>query len=181
MEICGNTVASLTKMANYARNRFRGALIGVTGSVGKTTTKAMVGLVLESLGNQVYRSPGNWNNRIGVALSLTGIPRNAEAVVLEMGMSRKGEILELAKMAQPTIRVILNVGASHFENFANLDEICMAKGEILEDAKPGEVCVLNADDPLVMSLHVPCGVKKVSWTLNFDFLFSYARTLNIWT
>ncbi|KAH7521237.1 hypothetical protein FEM48_Zijuj07G0011800 [Ziziphus jujuba var. spinosa] len=135
VEISGNTIVSLTKMSSYARNKFHGAVIEVTGSVGKTTTKAMIGLILES--------PGNWNNRIGVALSLTRIPRNDEVMVLEMGMSGKGEILELAKMARPTIRVVLNVG---------------------------DVCVLNADDPLVMSLHVPSGVKNVlfGWKVGCD-------------
>ncbi|BFG17468.1 hypothetical protein CerSpe_037430 [Prunus speciosa] len=134
----GNTVISLTKMASYARNRFHGEVVGVTGSVGKTSTKCMIALAL-----QIQSSRG------------TGI------VVLEMGMSGKGEILELARMARPTIRVILNVGASHFQNFSSLEEIGMAKGEILAEAKPGDVCVLNADDPLVMSLPVPLGVKKV--------------------
>jgi UDP-N-acetylmuramoyl-tripeptide--D-alanyl-D-alanine ligase len=162
VEINGDTVDSLMKMANYARNRFNGAVVGVTGSVGKTTTKSMIALALDSPGNQVYRSPGNWNTTIGVALSLIGIPRNAGVVILEMGMSRRGEILELARMARPSIRVILNVGASHLENFASLEEVAMAKGEILVDAKPGDVCVLNADDPLVMSLPIPYGVKKVS-------------------
>lgn len=162
VEINGDTVSSLMKMAYYARNRFNGAVVGVTGSVGKTTTKSMIALALESLGNPVYQSPGNWNTRIGVALSLIGIPRNAGVVVLEMGMSTRGEILELARMARPSIRVILNVGASHLENFSSLEEVAMAKGEILANAKPGDVCVLNADDPLVMSLPIPYGVKKVS-------------------
>lgn len=163
IEISGDTVNSLVKMANYARrHRFHGALVGVTGSVGKTTTKSMIALAIESLGNRVYQSPGNWNNRIGVALSLIGIPRNAGSVILEMGMSAKGEILELARMARPSIRVILNVGPSHLENFASLAEIALAKGEILEEVGPGDVCVLNADDPLVMSLPIPYGIKKVS-------------------
>lgn len=162
VEINGDTVSSLMKMAYYARNRFNGAVVGVTGSVGKTTTKSMIALALESLGSPVYQSPGNWNTRIGVALSLIGIPRNAGVVVLEMGMSTRGEILELARMARPSIRVILNVGASHLENFSSLEEVAMAKGEILANAKPGDVCVLNADDPLVMSLPIPYGVKKVS-------------------
>nr|POF06427.1 udp-n-acetylmuramoyl-tripeptide--d-alanyl-d-alanine ligase [Quercus suber] len=161
VEVNGDTVSSLMKMAYYARNRFNGAVVGVTCSVGKTTTKSMIALALESLGNPVYQSPGIWNTRIGVALSLIGIPRNAGVVVLEMGMSTRGEILELARMARPSIRVILNVGASHLENFSSLEEVAMAKGEILVNAKPGDVCVLNADDPLVMSLPIPYGVKKV--------------------
>lgn len=164
VEIEGDSVVSLTKMASYARHRrFTGQVVGVTGSVGKTSTKSMIALALQSLENPVYQSHGNWNNRIGVALSLIGIPKNAGIiVVLEMGMSGKGEILELARMAEPTIRVVLNVGASHFHHFSSLEEIAMAKGEILEEAKPGDVCVLNADDPLVMSLlPLPFGVQKV--------------------
>ena len=129
IEISGDTVNSLVKMATYARrHRFHGALVGVTGSVGKTTTKSMIALAIESLGNRVYQSPGNWNNRIGVALSLIGIPRHAGSVILEMGMSAKGEILELARMARPSIRVILNVGPSHLENFSSWAELQWQKG-----------------------------------------------------
>nr|XP_009759605.1 PREDICTED: uncharacterized protein LOC104212115 isoform X2 [Nicotiana sylvestris] len=155
-----DTVSSLKSLGFYARNRFTGCLIGLTGSVGKTTTKTMIALALKSVGN-VYYSPGNWNNEIGVALSLIGMPRDVGFGVLEMGMSKKGEILELSRMCRPNVRVILNVSAAHLENFANLEEVSMAKGEILREAMPGDVCVLNGDDPLVMSLPVSAGVKKV--------------------
>ncbi|XP_034698870.1 UDP-N-acetylmuramoyl-tripeptide--D-alanyl-D-alanine ligase-like [Vitis riparia] len=160
VEMGGDTLTSLEKMANYARNKFHGCLVGVTGSAGKTTTRTMIALTLESLG-LVHQTHGNENNRIGVCLSLIGIPQNVGFVVLELGMDRRGEIMELARMARPSIRVILNVGCAHLENFASLEEVAMAKGEILAEAKPGDVCVLNADDPLVMSLPVPHGVKKV--------------------
>ncbi|GMN68352.1 hypothetical protein TIFTF001_037426 [Ficus carica] len=164
VEINGDSVVSLTKMASFARDRFSGVVIGVTGSVGKTTTKAMIALALGGVNaNVVYQSNGNWNNRIGVALSLIGMPRDAAGVVavLEMGMARKGEILELARMARPSIRVVLNVGPSHLANFESLEDVAMAKGEILVEAGPGDVCVVNADDPLVMSLPIPSGVKRV--------------------
>ncbi|KAK4371269.1 hypothetical protein RND71_010744 [Anisodus tanguticus] len=140
--------------------------VGVIGkwvyerSVGKTTTKTMVALVLESVGT-VCCSPGNWNNEIGVGLSFIGMSRDVGFGVLEMGMSKKGEILELARMCRPDVRVILNVSAAHLENFANLEEVSVAKGEILREAMIGDVCVLNGDDPLVMSLPVPVGVEKV--------------------
>lgn len=157
-----NTVNSLINMACYARNnRFSGVLVGVTGSVGKTTTKSMIALALEGLGVNVFQSYGNWNNRIGVALSLIGIHRDADIAVLEMGMSGKGEILELARIARPGIRVVLNVGASHLESFGSLEDVAIAKGEIFQEAEPGDVCVLNADDPLVANLSVPPGVRKV--------------------
>ncbi|KAF5195903.1 Udp-n-acetylmuramoyl-tripeptide--d-alanyl-d-alanine ligase [Thalictrum thalictroides] len=118
------------------RNRFKGHVVGVTGSVGKTTTRTMIALALQNLG-LVHQTNGNQNNHIGVAFTLIGIPGNAQVAVVEMGMRRKGEILKLAK------------------------EIASAKGEILREMKPGDVCVMNADDPLVMSLPVPLGVKKV--------------------
>ncbi|KAI9169337.1 hypothetical protein LWI28_010818 [Acer negundo] len=157
-----NSINSLINMACYARNnRFNGVLVGVTGSVGKSTTKRMISLSLENLGINVFESYGNWNNRIGVALSLIGIDRNVDIAVLEMGMSGKGEILELARMAKPQIRVVLNVGSSHLESLTNLEEVAMAKGEIFWDAKSGDVCILNGDDPLVTSLPVPHGVRKV--------------------
>ncbi|KAK2635798.1 hypothetical protein Ddye_030590 [Dipteronia dyeriana] len=157
-----NSINSLINMAYYARNnRFNGVLVGVTGSAGKSTTKRMIALALENLGIDVFESYGNWNNRIGVALSLIGIDRNVDIAVLEMGMSGKGEILELARMAKPQIRVVLNVGASHLESLTSLEEVAMAKGEIFRDAKSEDVCILNGDDPLVTSLPVPHGVKKV--------------------
>ncbi|WMV23134.1 hypothetical protein MTR67_016519, partial [Solanum verrucosum] len=160
VQVEGDTMSSLKRLGFYARNRFTGCLIGLTGSVGKTTTKTMVALALESVGT-VYYSPGNWNNEIGVALSLIGMSRDVGFGVLEMGMSKKGEILELSRMCRPDVRVILNVNAAHLENFANLEEVSVAKGEILREAMPGDVCVLNGDDPLVMSLPVPVGVKKI--------------------
>ncbi|KAK8508590.1 hypothetical protein V6N13_130632 [Hibiscus sabdariffa] len=181
VQIDGDTVSSLLKMATFARNRLLGKVIAVTGSVGKTSTKAMIALGLESFGSEVYQSYGNWNNRIGVALSLIGIPRNVGIAVLEMGMDRRGEILELARLGRPDIRVILNVGASHLEKLGSLEEIAMAKGEILEEAMPGDICVLNADDPLVMSLPVPPGVTRhyVRCSISSDkfviaLAFSYA-------
>ncbi|KAM7277220.1 hypothetical protein ACFE04_019086 [Oxalis oulophora] len=159
-----NTVDSLMLMACYVRDNVFSSksVVGVTGSVGKTTTKTMIALALDSGGGGVvYSSHGNWNNRIGVALSLIGAPRDAEVLVLEMGMSKKGEILELARIARPTVSVVLNVGPAHLENFESLEEIALAKSEIFRDAKPGDVCVLNGDDPLVSSLPVPHGVMKV--------------------
>ncbi|KAM6545848.1 hypothetical protein CsatB_026584 [Cannabis sativa] len=161
-----DSLVSLMRMGSYARSRFSGEVVGVTGSTGKTTTKSMIALALGGCEKKVYENFGNWNNEIGVALSLIGIPGNAGLVVLEMGMDSKGEILELARMARPSVRVILNVGNSHLVNFGSLEEIAMAKGEILVEAKPGDVCVLNADDPLVMSLPLPCGVKKVLFGRN---------------
>ncbi|XP_077220115.1 uncharacterized protein LOC143854168 [Tasmannia lanceolata] len=160
IKVKGNTLIALEKMAKYARNRFHGHVVGLTGSVGKTTTRTMIALALEHLG-QVYQTHGNQNNHIGVALTLIKIPASAKVSVLELGMSRGGEILELARMCSPCVRVILNVGHCHMENFGSLEAVAKAKGELLAEAKHGDICVLNADDPLVMRIAVPSGVKKV--------------------
>ncbi|KAL9423356.1 hypothetical protein AB3S75_035447 [Citrus x aurantiifolia] len=176
-----NTLNSLVNMACYARNsRFSGVLVGVTGSVGKSTTKSMIALALESLGVNVFQSYGNWNNRVGVALSLIGIDRAVDIAVLEMGMSGKGEILELARMARPEIRVVLNVGDSHLESLGSLEDVSRAKGEIFEESKLGDVCVLNADDPLVANLTVPRGVRKVffGWRRGCDVRLVAAQVAN---
>ncbi|KAL6189675.1 hypothetical protein ACLB2K_036078 [Fragaria x ananassa] len=115
-------------------------LVGVTGSVVKTGTKSMIALALQSSKKPVYQSHGNWNNRIGVALSL-----------MEMEMSGRGELLELARMAEPNIR-----GGSHFDNFFSLEQFVMAKGERFRRRQSPEMRVfLNADD-----LPLPFGVQK---------------------
>ncbi|CAI9784867.1 unnamed protein product [Fraxinus pennsylvanica] len=115
----------------------------------------MIALALESI-RTVYQSHGNWNNEVGVSLTFIGIPRNVGFGVLELGRSKN-------------VRVILNAGASHLENFASLEEVLMAKGEILRDAMQGDICVLNADDPLITSLPIPMGVKKVGEILTLNF------------
>lgn len=102
VKVDGNTLIALEKLAVNARNRFHGHVVGLTGSVGKTTTRTMIALALESLG-RVYQTHGNQNNEIGVALTLIGIPSSAKASVLELGMSGKGEILKLARICRPTI------------------------------------------------------------------------------
>lgn len=161
VKVEGDTMIALEEMARYARNRFSGSIIGLTGSVGKTTTRTMIALALESLG-QIYQTQGNLNYKVGVALTVTGIPSNAAAAVVELGMSgREGEILKMARVCRPSVRVVLNVGHCHMEHFSSLHDVARAKGELLMEAEPGDIFVLNADDPLVMSIPVPLGVKKV--------------------
>ncbi|KAL5721290.1 hypothetical protein ACHQM5_004950 [Ranunculus cassubicifolius] len=156
-----DTLIALEKLGVYGRKRFGGIVVGITGSVGKTTTREMTALIVEKCGGKVCQTKGNENNEIGVALTLIGIPGNADVVIVEMRMCRKGEILKLVRMCRPEIRVILNVEPCHLENFGGLEDIASAKGEMLSEMKPGDVCVLNGDDPLVMKMHVPHGVKKV--------------------
>ncbi|KAK8955751.1 hypothetical protein KSP40_PGU009660 [Platanthera guangdongensis] len=160
IKVDGDPNLALEKMAKFARNRFSGVVVCLTGSVGKTTTRTMITLALSSLG-RVYQTCGNLNSMVGVALTLIGIPLDAKAAVVEVGMSRKREILTKARICRPSVRVILNVGHCHLEYLRSLENVAEAKGEILVEAKPGDICVMNGDDPLVMSLYVPPGVRKV--------------------
>ncbi|KAH9289451.1 hypothetical protein KI387_033568 [Taxus chinensis] len=155
-----NTLIALQKLGFSARKKFKGPVVGITGSVGKTTTRAMIALALESLG-QIHQTSGNQNNHIGVPLTLISMSFSSKACVLELGMNHVGEIRELARISEPCVRVVLNVGPAHMENFRSLEEVGRAKGEILLEARPGDICVLNADDPLVAALPIPNGVQRV--------------------
>ncbi|EFJ07695.1 hypothetical protein SELMODRAFT_185918 [Selaginella moellendorffii] len=148
-----DSLAALHKLAVDARNRYRGHVVGITGSCGKTTTKAMVALALESLGH-IHQTQGSENNHIGVPLTLLALPSFSPACVIEMGMNHLGEILELSRICKPSVRVVLNVGPAHMENLGSLEQVALAKGELFRDSGRGDVCILNADDPLVMAMPV---------------------------
>ncbi|KAG0475026.1 hypothetical protein HPP92_014712 [Vanilla planifolia] len=160
IKVVGDSNVALVNMAKFARNRFPGIVVCLTGSVGKTTTRTMIALALGCLG-RIYQTHGNLNAHVGVALTLIGMPMDAKAAVIEVGMSKKGQILARARICCPSVRVILNVGHSHLEFLDSLVDVAKAKGELLADAEPGDICVLNADDPLVMSIPVPPGARKV--------------------
>lgn len=127
------------------RKRFDIPLVGVTGSVGKTSTKEMISTVLEGRG-QVLKTAGNLNNDIGLPHTLFGLSGQDTAAVIEMGMSALGEISYLSRIAQPTIGVITNVGVSHLENLKTRDNILKAKLEILDGMAPDAPLILNADN-----------------------------------
>ncbi|MCS7315801.1 MAG: UDP-N-acetylmuramoyl-tripeptide--D-alanyl-D-alanine ligase [Bryobacterales bacterium] len=143
-----DTGRALWEAARWARARFPGRVVAVTGSAGKTTTKEAIAALL-STAMKVGRSEGNLNNRIGVPLSLLRLPEDAQAAVLELAMNRRGEIRELAGLAQPEIGVVTNVGRAHAGFFESPEEIALAKRELIEALPAGGVAVLNADDPRV--------------------------------
>lgn len=160
VQVKGDTLLALQRLGSSVRNRFSKPVVGITGSVGKTTSRAMTALALSPLGH-VHQTEGNLNNHIGLPLTLLRMPHHSAACVLELGMSQSGEILNLAKIARPNIRVVLNVGPAHLENFSSLEDVAAAKGEIFSGAGAEDICVLNADDPLVMALPLPKGVQRV--------------------
>lgn len=125
--------------------------VGITGSVGKTTTKQFVWAVLCEK-YKTHKTDGNFNNEIGLPITILKMPCDTEALVLEMGMSFKGEISRLSHIAEPDIAVITNVGSSHIENFGSREGIRDAKMEIAEGLKEGGRLVLNGDEPLLSGI-----------------------------
>jgi UDP-N-acetylmuramoyl-tripeptide--D-alanyl-D-alanine ligase len=156
----GDTVAALQALAHEVLVRRPARVVGITGSVGKTTTKEFTAALL-SPHVRVLKSEGNYNNYLGLALTLLRLESGDEAAVLEMGMSAPGEILALTRIAPPDVAVITNVSPVHLQFFAGLEEIARAKKEILDGAKPGAAAVLNGDDPLVMEIAAGFAGRKI--------------------
>jgi UDP-N-acetylmuramoyl-tripeptide--D-alanyl-D-alanine ligase len=144
----GDTVAALQVLAHDVLGRRPVRVIGITGSIGKTTTKEFTAALLAPR-FKVLKSEGNYNNSLGLALTLLRLGPGEDAAVLEMGMSAPGEIRALARIAPPDVAVITNVNPVHLQFFRSLEDIALAKKEILDGAKPGATAVLNGDDPLV--------------------------------
>jgi len=145
-----DTVRGLGALAAYNRSRYDIPLVGLTGSVGKTTSKDMVAAVL----SQKYKTlatEGNLNNEIGLPRMCLRLDGTHEAAVIEMGMSDFGEISRLTAIARPNIGLITNIGVSHIERLGSREGILKAKMEILEGMAPDAPIVLNGDDDMLMS------------------------------
>ncbi|MDQ0338988.1 UDP-N-acetylmuramoyl-tripeptide--D-alanyl-D-alanine ligase [Caldalkalibacillus uzonensis] len=145
-----DTRSAFQALATGYRKRLSLPVVAVTGSNGKTTTKDMIAHLL-SAKFKVYKTYKNFNNDLGVPLSLLHIKKHHELAVLELGMNKAGEIDFLARMAQPNISVITNVGDAHIQFFGLREKIAEAKGELLPHTDPDGFVILNGDDPLVLS------------------------------
>ncbi len=143
-----NTGAALLDLAGYYRSLFNIPVIGITGSVGKTTTKEMTYAVINSKYNTL-RNEGNLNNEIGVPLTLFRLEKEHEAAVIEMGMNHFGEISRITKAVKPDAAIISNIGVSHIENLGSREGILKAKLEILEGMKSDAPIILNGDDDML--------------------------------
>jgi len=155
-----NTRKALLALASYYRDRFDIRLIGLTGSVGKTTTKEFLASVVAQKYNTLS-TKGNFNNDIGVPFTLFALNESTEVAVVEMGMSNFGEIEVLSLCAKPDIAVITNIGTSHIEFLKSREGILKAKSEIFEGLKSGGKAVLNGDDPYLWSLRDKLGCKAL--------------------
>lgn len=152
-----NTQKALGELAAWYQSRFQIPFIAVTGSVGKTTTKDMIAAVL-SVKYNVLKTEGNFNNAIGLPLTLLRLRKEHEVCVLEMGMDHAGEIDYLGAMVKPNFAVITNIGDAHIEQLGTRENILKAKCELLPHIKADGLLCLNGDDPLLASLqgNTPC-------------------------
>ena len=144
----GNTSQALLDLAGGYRMMCGGSVVGVTGSVGKTTTKELLYAVLAQQ-FRAEKTEGNLNNEIGLPLTLMRMTKDTEVMVAEMGMNHFGELSRMTASAQPDYAVITNIGTSHIEFLGSREGICRAKLEILEGLRQGGAAVLCGDEPLL--------------------------------
>ncbi|AFY55979.1 UDP-N-acetylmuramoyl-tripeptide--D-alanyl-D-alanine ligase [Rivularia sp. PCC 7116] len=160
-----NTLETYQKIAQWWRNQFSIPIIGVTGSVGKTTTKELIAGVLSTQG-RVHKTYANFNNEIGVPKTLLELVAEHDYAVIEMAMRGLGQIAELTQITRPTIAVITNVGTAHIELLKSEEAIAQAKCELLAEMPKDGVAILNYDNPLLMKTAAKVWQGKV---ISFGF------------
>jgi UDP-N-acetylmuramoyl-tripeptide--D-alanyl-D-alanine ligase len=159
----GDTTAALGSCGAMARRKMRGTTVfAVTGSTGKTTTKELLAAGLGAR-NRVNRTPGNLNSHLGVPLTLLACPDDAQAEVLELGMSGPGEIASLARMASPQVALVTNIRPVHLAFFRTLDDLAAAKGELFAVLAPDAIAVVNLDDEHVRVQSARHGGARVTY------------------
>jgi UDP-N-acetylmuramoyl-tripeptide--D-alanyl-D-alanine ligase len=170
----GDTFEALKQLARAVREAWGGKIAGVTGSVGKTTTKEILAALLGAK-LRVLKSEGNFNNEYGLPLTLFRLDESHQAAVLEMGMSRRGELARLAAIARPDVGVVTRVAPAHLEFFSSVDEIALAKRELIEGLNGRDsTAVLNADDPRVAAFGAFAPGRVVTYGIDAPAFFSAA-------
>lgn len=153
-----DTVKAMGTLAAYYRSISKAKVIAITGSVGKTTTKEFIYAVASSA-FKTHKTQGNYNNELGMPLTIFGIEPEHQVVVLEMGMSALGEIEYMTKIAKPDIAIVTNIGTSHLASLGTRENICRAKMEIRLGLGKDGILLLNADEPLLLNQYEQLGKK----------------------
>ena len=175
--VVADTQAALTRAARAWRADFRGPLVGVAGSNGKTTAKEMTAAILGKAGD-CLATRGNLNNHIGVPLTLLRLTPAHRFAVIEMGANHPGEVAALASLARPSVGLITNAGAEHLEGFGSLEGVARAEGEMVAALPPPATAVINADDAFAPLWRGLTQARVVSFGLRSaaDFSASEVRT-----
>lgn len=160
-----DTLKAVKKIAKAYRELFDIPIVGISGSVGKTSTKEMIASVLSQKFN-VHKTQGNLNNELGVPLTLFGMDDDTEAAVIEMGISGFGEMSRISEMVKPTVEVITIIGECHLENLGDRDGVFKAKTEMFENLKDGGVVVLNGEDDKLNKVKEVKGKAPVFYGIN---------------
>ena len=163
--LCPDSYRAMMMMGANYRRQFSPKVVGVTGSVGKTTTKQMTYAAIAGFGNTI-KTEGNQNNELGMPRTLMRIGASTEYAVIEMGMSHAGEIDRLARAARPDVGIITCIGVSHIGNLGSQENICKAKLEICNGLPEGAPLVLNYDDPFLRKAALPAHVRPVWFSLS---------------
>ena len=176
--LVSNTREALGMASALNREAFRGRVLALTGSSGKTTTKNMLASIL-SQEHSVIATEGNFNNEIGVPLTLLRIDAKTEVAVIEMGARNKGDIDYLGRLAKPDVAVVLNAGVAHLGEFGSYEAIVSTKGEIYDTIKPEGVAVINLDDPANTSWRERAKERRVfTFSIVDDKANLYARNIH---
>ena len=162
--LCPDSYHAMMVMGANYRSQYHPKMVGVTGSVGKTTTKQMTYAALAGFGETI-KTEGNQNNELGMPRTLMRLESSTEYAVIEMGMSHAGEIDRLARAARPDVGIITCIGVSHIGNLGSQENICKAKLEICNGLPEGAPLVLNYDDKFLRAAKLPAHVKPVWFSL----------------
>ncbi|HBT62294.1 MAG TPA: UDP-N-acetylmuramoyl-tripeptide--D-alanyl-D-alanine ligase, partial [Elusimicrobia bacterium] len=157
-----NTLKALQALAAHHRRRFEIPVVGITGSNGKTTTKEMLRAICRRVGT-TCATPGNWNNHVGVPLSVLELTAECRYGVFELADSKPGDIAEVAQVAQPTIAVITNIGPDHLEFYGTLERNFQTKAELIDSLHEDGKAVINIDDPWLAGLEPRLGRRAVTY------------------
>ena len=170
-----STLDAVKEIGRAYREKFDIPVIGISGSVGKTSTKEMLYAVL-SQKFKTHKTQGNLNNELGVPLTLLSMPEDTEAAVIEMGISDFGEMTRLSEMVQPTICVLTIIGECHLENLGDRDGVLKAKTEMFKNARESADFILNGDDDKLSTVKTVNGKKPVFFGLDAKNDF-YAKNI----